>query len=303
MVVVSSIKNKKVHNTSFTLPVNGYEVQITNPEKPLWPQVTKWMYLEKLIQLSPYLLKYCENRYLTTIRYPHGIADKSFYQKNCPQPAPEYVQTHVWKDVNYINLNNLPTLLWLGNLASLEFHPSFHYIDSDLPVEWVIDIDPSQQIEPRIMQAALIVGDTLHSLNIQSVPKTSGATGVQIIVPIKLGDYTFDQLRQVGHFLSTYLVNKHPDLFTIERLKKHRGQHIYLDYLQHWEGKTLSAPYTPRAREEATVSTPLLWQEVELSPDPRDFTLLNIQQRLQQKGDILSQVPPQNMDKLLEACT
>lgn len=289
---------------SFTLPVEGHEITITNPEKVLWPekQITKWMYLEKLIQLSPYLLKYCRNRYLTTIRFPHGIGDKSFYQKNCPEPAPAFVRTSLWNGVNYISLDNLPTLVWLGNLACLEFHPSFHYIGSELPAEWVIDIDPSREVEPRIMRAALIVGETLRSMNILSVAKTSGATGVQIIVPLNKG-YSFDKLRKVGHFVASFLVKKHPELFTIERLKKNRGDHIYIDYLQHWTGKTLSAPYTPRARKEATVSTPLLWEEMELSPDPREFTLLNIQQRLQEKGDLISRIAPQNLDAVLEICT
>jgi bifunctional non-homologous end joining protein LigD len=130
------------------------------------------------------------------------------------------------------------------------------------------------------------------------VPKTSGATGVQIYVPIRRG-YTFEQLRGIGHFIGSYLVKKHPDLFTIERLKKNRGTLIYIDYLQHWHGKTLSAPYTPRARAEATVSTPLTWSEVGLNPDVRDFTLLNIQDRLSRTGDLIRQVPLQNLDAVL----
>jgi bifunctional non-homologous end joining protein LigD len=286
--------------TKTTLLVEGHEIAISNPEKLLWPElkISKLMFLEKLLMLAPYLLKYCRNRHLTTIRFPHGWNGKSFYQKNCPEPIPEFVKTAPLDGINYVHLDSIPTLIWLGNLACLEFHPSFHYIGETLPAEWLIDIDPSLEHEPRIMQAAQIIGETLDAIGIQSVPKTSGATGVQIYVPIRRG-YTFEQLRKIGHFVGSYVVQKHPRLFTIERLKKNRGDLIYVDYLQHWYNKTLSAPYTPRARKYATVSTPLRWEEVGLRCDPRDFTLLSIGERLRRTGDLIERVPPQNLDHVL----
>ncbi|MBP1153839.1 MULTISPECIES: non-homologous end-joining DNA ligase [unclassified Paenibacillus] len=292
----------KHQRTKGTLVVEGHELTITNPDKPLWPEkgITKAMYLEKLVQLSPYLLTYCRNRYLTTIRFPHGWNDKSFYQKNAPEPTPDFVKTAALESIHYVHLDSLPTLLWLGNLAALEFHPSFHRIGETLPAEWLIDIDPSVDPEPRIMEAAEIIGDILHGMNIKSVPKTSGATGVQIYVPIPPErGYTFEELRSIGQFVASYAVQKHPKLFTVERLKKDRDTLIYIDYLQHWYGKTLSAPYTPRARKDATVSTPLTWEEVTLRCDPRDFHLLNIIERLQHKGDLIAQLPPQNLDHVL----
>ncbi|MFC0213275.1 DNA polymerase domain-containing protein [Paenibacillus chartarius] len=295
MPVASSAKQK------IAIRVEGFELTVTNPDKPLWPEagITKLMYLEKLLALAPYLLKYTRNRHLTTIRFPHGAGDeKAFYQKNCPDPAPEFVHTAPLDGINYIHLDSVPTLLWLGSLASLEFHPSFHYIGETLPAEWLIDIDPSIDPEPRIMMAAEIIGEALDGMGIRSVPKTSGATGVQIYVPIQYG-YTFEQLRKVGHFVASYVVQKHPKLFTIERLKKNRGDLIYVDYLQHWYNKTLSAPYTPRARAAASVSTPLRWDEVAMNPDPRDFNLNTIIQRLQRTGDLIEQCPKQNLDRVL----
>lgn len=166
---------------------------------------------------------------------------ENFLSKNAPEPLPPYVKTAVHEGINYIVMEDLPVLLWLGNLAALEFHPSLHYAGSKLPCEWMIDLDPSLPEEPRIMEAAHIVGQTLSSLGIQSVPKTSGATGVQIIVPIQSG-ITFEELRTLGHFVGMYVCQKHPGLFTLERLKKDRGNKIYFDYLQHYGGKTLAAP-------------------------------------------------------------
>jgi bifunctional non-homologous end joining protein LigD len=291
----------KHRTTKGTVVIEGHELTITNPDKPLFPEmgVTKLVYLQKLIALAPYLLKYTRDRYLTTIRYPHGAADpKFFYQKNAPEPLPPFVRTEPFQGIRYVVLDSIPTLVWLGNLACLEFHPSLHYVGEELPAEWLIDIDPSLEEEPRIMQAAFLVGEALDKMGIQAVPKTSGATGVQIYVPIQKG-YTFEQLRAVGYFIGQYLVQSHPKLFTIERLKKNRGDLIYVDYLQHWHGKTLSAPYTPRARPHATVSTPLTWAEVEAGVVPRDFNLLNIEDRLHREGDLIDRVPPQALDRVL----
>ncbi|HZG55670.1 non-homologous end-joining DNA ligase [Paenibacillus sp.] len=280
--------------------IDGHELTVTNPNKPLWPEpgITKLEFLDRLIALSPYLLSYTSNRYLTTIRWPHGVEGESFYQKNCPKGAPEFVKTATFGDIRYIVLDSLPTLVWLGNLACLEFHPSLHYIGDELPAEWLIDIDPTLEEEPRIMEAAKIVVDLLASLRIQSVAKTSGATGVQIYVPIRRG-YTFEQLRAVGKFLAEYLVQAHPKLFTVERLKKDRGTLIYFDYLQHWHGKTLSAPYTPRAKRAASVSTPLFYDELHPRVKPSDFHLRNIEARLAAHGDLIRRVPPQSLDHVL----
>lgn len=284
-----------------SIQIEGEEVTITNPDKLLWPEagITKQQYLQKLAELSPYLLRYCHNRLLTTIRYPGGIHGKFFYQKNAPTPLPEFVRTARHDDIHYIVLDNLPTLLWLGNLAAIEFHPSLHYVGECLPCEWMIDLDPSQEDEPRIMEAAAYVGDALASLGISSVPKTSGATGIQLIIPIKYG-VTFDELRSIGHFVARYATEKYPDLFTIERLKKDREGKIYFDYLQHYSGKTLAAPYTPRARTAASVSTPLTWEEVRGNPHPSEFNLLNISERLAQKGDLLQEVEPQSLELILQ---
>jgi len=282
--------------------IDGQEIVVTNPNKPLWPDIgiTKLEFLDRLIALSPYLLSYTSNRYITTIRWPHGIHDESFYQKNCPKGAPDFVKTAELGGINYIVLDSLPTLLWLGNLACLEFHPSLHYVNDELPAEWLIDIDPTLEEEPRIMEAAKIVVDLLASLGIQGVAKTSGATGVQIYVPIRRG-YTFEQLRAIGKFLGDYLVQTHPNLFTIERLKKDRGTLIYFDYLQHWYGKTLSAPYTPRAKKGGTVSTPLFYDELHPKVRPADFHLRNIEARLNAHGDLIRRVPPQSLDAVLAA--
>jgi len=287
--------------TKGTITIEGIPLTISNPEKLLWPEagITKLKYLERLVELAPYLIKHCKDRYLTVIRYPNGIHGKSFYQKNCPEPIPEFVHTAIQGDIRYVVLDSLPTLMWLGNLACLEFHASFDRIGEPLrPTEWVIDLDPTLEVEPRIMEAAWHTGELLRSLGIQSVPKTSGATGVQIVVPLRQ-DLDFDEIRSIGLFVGEYLTRAHPKLFTIERLKKNRGDLIYFDYLQHYQGKTLSAPYTPRARQAASVSTPLRWDEVRANANPADYNLHTIHERLRAVGDLLDLVPRQNLRPIL----
>lgn len=282
------------------ITLGDFELALSHPDKLIWPEagLTKLGYVERLARLGPFLLPYTKNRFLTTIRYPEGIYGTSFYQKNCPEPKPDFVQTAQDGSIRYVVLDSIPALLWMGSLYSLEFHVSSDEIDTPLPNAWMLDIDPSLEVEPRLMEATAYVGELLSSLGLSAVPKTSGATGVQIVMPIERGP-TFDDLRRFGKFASEYLVAKYPKLFTVERLKKDRGDRIYLDYIQHFAGRTLPAAYSPRARPGATVSTPLSWDEVRRDVKPTDYNLLNIVERLLAQGDLLATAPRQNLAPIL----
>lgn len=126
--------------------------------------------------------------------------------------------------------------------------------------------------------------EVLDELQLPSYVKTSGASGLQVYIPIETR-YSFHQTRQIGQFVATYLTEKHPRKFTVERLIKNRGTKLYIDYLQHWRGKTLPAPYTTRAKEQATVSTPLTWAEVP-HIHPTHFTVHTVPERVKQQGDL-----------------
>ncbi|MBW5448333.1 DNA polymerase domain-containing protein [Cohnella sp. CFH 77786] len=282
------------------LKLGDYELNVTHPDKLIWPDmnITKLEYIQQLAKLGPYLLPHSQNRYLTTIRYPEGIAGTSFYQKNAPKPTPDFVRTAMDGTINYVVLDSMQTLVWLGSLYSLELHVSCEIIGDPLPDRWILDIDPTLEEEPRIMEAASLVGDLLHSLGLDAVPKTSGATGVQVVMPIERGP-TYDELRAFGKFVSEYLTARNPKLFTVERFKKDRGTLIYLDYLQFHPGRTLAAPYTPRARPGAPVSTPLTWEEVARNPSATDFNLLNIEERLRARGDLIARMKPQPLKRVI----
>lgn len=287
----------------FDVKVNNHILRITNPNKLIWPElnVTKLDYIQYLIDMSPYLLPYVKNRILTTIRYPDGLDGKSFYQKNIPNYAPAWIATHEWNGTTYILLNDLPTLVWLGNQACLEFHVPFNfYYESNTPSEIVFDLDPSDPNDfSLVLEVALLMKDVLDSLGLVSYPKTSGATGLQIYIPIERR-YTYEQTYEFNKFIAYYIVEKYPQLVTLERLVKNRGKKLYFDYIQHGEGKTLSAPYFPRARKKGTVSAPVSWEEVQAGFHPHDFTMLNMRERVKEKGALFSVITTERQEQLLD---
>lgn len=269
------------------------EIKISNPDKYLWPElkITKLDYINHLIQLSPFILKYTKDRPLTVIRYPDGIHGKSFFQKHLPSYTPKWVNYFEINEKKYIHLDNLPTLVWLGSQGALEFHVTFNTIHHpDRPSAIVFDLDPSEgQHFNDVVHAALLIKDTLQQLNIQCFPKTSGASGAQIYIPIG-NQYTYDEARDINYFFGSYFSSKYPQYFTIERSVNKRGKRIYFDYLQMWHKKTIIAAYSPRAVDDASVSTPVHWHELEKGIMPRDFNLLNIADRLEKTGDFFSSV-------------
>ncbi|MFZ7131913.1 MAG: non-homologous end-joining DNA ligase [Eubacteriales bacterium] len=265
-------------------------IKLSNPGKFLWPHlgITKLDYARIMHQLSPYLLNYTKDRYLTCIRYPDGIDGKSFYQKNSPPHAPDWIPTEEYGDIHYINLKEDDILLWLCNLAVIEFHVSFNSIHGNIPDFIVFDLDPSEGVSFELVrEGAMKIHETLRDMSITCIAKTSGATGIQILIPHgKKLDY--EQGRQINEFFAAYFAQKYPGIFTIERMVKNRGKKIYFDYLQMWQGKSIIAAYSPRAVKEAAISMPLTWNELSRGVVTRDFHLKNILSIMEERGDLLA---------------
>lgn len=287
--------------------VEGRKIKFTNPGKLLWPKagIRKIDYLARMLELAPYILPHSRDRLLTCIRYPHGAGSDSFFQKNAPVHAPEWVRTHSWNGTTYILLDSAATLAWLVNLAVLEFHTSFNTCqEENHPTSIVFDLDPSEgQSFEDVAEIALLVKETLDSLSIKSFVKTSGATGLQVYIPAG-GRYDYDEARQINEFFGRYFSQKYPEKITIERKIEKRGTRLYFDYLQMWQGKTIAMVYTPRATDYATVSMPIEWDELKKGIRPEDFTLANAVQRIKRKGDLfaplLENTPQESLDSLLE---
>lgn len=289
------------------LNIDGHKVSITNPEKLLWPElgIRKIDYITKLIELAPYIIGHAKNRLLTTIRYPHGYSEKSFFQKNTPKYAPEWIRTYLWHDNHYILLNNTATLVWLANQAALELHTAFNYITNEFaPKDIVFDLDPAEGLKfSDTAEVALNINEELTRLDITGYVKMSGATGLQVYIPA--GErYDYETARRINHIFAVFFAKKYPDKITIERTIKKRGHRVYFDYLQMWGGKTIISPYSPRATAYATVAAPIEWDELKKGIKPENVTLLNISQRLKEKGDLfanlLGRQKKQNLDLILQ---
>lgn len=264
-------------------------IDVTHPEKPIVPalQLNKADYLLYLRQVAPYLLPFLRERRLTLIRYPHGTGDEFFYQKSTPDYAPDFVLTDEVDDISYTVCNDPRTLLWLGNQLAMEFHIPFETRDTDRPTEIVFDLDPPSVNEFHLaIEAAKRIKVLLDGLFLTAFIKTSGGKGLQVYIPLKKNAFTYEETRQFTSFICQFLCEQAPDLFTLERLKKNRGNRLYLDYIQHDAGKTIIAPYSPRGNELGLVATPLEWDELyhdELHPTL--FTMPAVIERLKEKGD------------------
>ncbi len=281
-----------------SLEVKGKTIVLTNLEKELWPVegLTKHNLIKYYLEVAPYLLPHLERRFLVMQRFPHGILKEGFYQKNVPPEAPSWIHTAVFqhgeKHTRYLLADGPETLAWLGNLACIEIHP---WLSSVLkpgqPDYAVFDLDPPPGIPfSSVCEVALGLKGLLEGRGLRSYPKTSGASGIQVYLPLHPG-YSYVQARDFCHMVFKELNDINPDLTTLERRVALRGKKIYLDYLQNARGKTLVSPYSPRPLPGAPVSTPLLWSELSSpSLEPVKFSMLNILSRLKSHGDLFAPV-------------
>ncbi len=289
--------------------VDGYQVKLTNLEKLIWPEgLTKAHLVKYYREIAPYILPHLYNRPLVMKRYPHGLGYEPFYQKECPSYAPDWIirhpVEHSEKVVNYIVCNNMATLVWLANQGAIEMHPWLSRIENvECPDIAVIDLDPAAGSTFRdVLTIALLVKEALAQFNLQSYPKTSGATGLHIFVPIK-PVYSYKTVTKAMQYVAELIVNINPGMATVERKVAQRQGKVYLDYLQNGRGKTMAFQYSLRPLPGAPVSTPLYWDEIEaLNIEPGAFSIHNIFSRIKEIGDIYHGVltNKQTLDALLK---
>jgi len=318
------------------LDVQGIRVPTTNLKKILWPEakggpITKRDFIRYLATMSPYLLKHLRDRPLTLIRFPNGIHGQRFFQKHA-EDRPEFVQMvryfskHNEGDQDYLLCNNLPTLIWLGQMAALELHSSysrmnaepdaagipesaegstegFHSSVLNYPDFLVFDIDPyiysgkeKPGDEPELnehafavtCQAAVWIKEVLDSLGLKSFVKTTGRTGLHVFVPI-VRQFTYDAVTATSEAIALHVLRQHPKELTTEWQVSKRPGKVFIDHNQGARGKTLASIYSPRAAAEASVSTPLRWEEMG-NVYPTDFTIRTAPDRVADIGDLWSDI-------------
>lgn len=263
-------------------------VSVTNIEKPVFPAcgLRKDDYLLYLQKVSSYMMPFLNNRLLTIIRYPHGVPGESFYQKNFPENIPSFVSTRTIDGTNFVICNNIETLMWLGNQLAIEFHIPFQPIQTEKPTEIVFDLDPPSVDEFHLaVSTALKMKVIFDQFQLKSFIKTSGGKGIQIYIPLPFNKFSYEETGIFTEFVCNFLVQQFPEWLTIERLKKNRGNRLYLDYVQHREGKTIVAPYSARGNVNGLIATPLYWDEVHEQLKPEKFTIKNVMERIDTIGN------------------
>ncbi|MGI5922009.1 MAG: non-homologous end-joining DNA ligase [Syntrophomonadaceae bacterium] len=284
--------------------LNGRELTLSNLDKVLWPGqgYTKGDLIKYYVEVSPYIIKHLRNRPLVITRYPNGIKGKSFYQKNAPEYMPEWIKTFPWysqdskRYIYFILVEEAATMAWLANQAGIEMHPWLSSKETvDYPDFVVFDLDPSPgSTYQDVIDIAMALKELLDSLELRSYVKSSGAEGLHIYVPV-INKYTYQEIRKFAQAVAEVVTRLLPKIATVERLTAKRGSKVYVDYLQNALGKTLCSPYSVRPRENAPVSAPLYWNEVEQSA-PAYYNIKNIMPRIEKVGDLFAPVLSDKQD-------
>jgi len=278
----------------YWLTVDGRQVQLTNPQRLLWPEdgLTKADLVAYFVDLAPYLLPFLQDRPLVFTRYPDGIYGQSFYQKQAPAYTPEWIRRFPYRSKNsgrtieFILADSAATLAWLANQACLEIHPWFSRIGSlESPDFAVFDLDPAEPAGfEETRSVAFLVKTVLEEAGLLGWPKTSGATGIHIYVPLE-NRYSYQEVTDFIRQVASLLQRTFPERITLERAVAKRSGKVYIDYLQLNRGKTIVAPYIPRPRRGAPVSTPFSWAEL-AKIRPEEFNLRSLPGRLREVGDL-----------------
>jgi len=270
----------------------GVTLEVSNLHKVFWPDLgwTKGDLLRYCAVVSPELLPVVADRPLVMKRFPDGIDGEAFYQHRAPEPLSPGARAAVLPEDDVparLVGGDLFTLLYMAQLGSISQDPWFSRVAHPDAVDFVaLDLDPMDDVPfSAVNDVARWIHDLLVEFEIPSFPKTSGASGLHIFIPIA-PDTRYESGRLFAQLLSTVVARRHPRVATIERTVAARGKTVYIDYLQNIEGKTLACAYSARASRYAGASTPLTWEEVHAGVNPRDFTIATLPQRIAERGDL-----------------
>lgn len=282
--------------TRLNVDIGGRIVQLSNLDKVLWPDdgYTKADLVQYYATVAPVLLPHLRDRPLSFTRHPDGIDGKSFYQKNTPAHAPQWIRTHsvatIGDRINYMLADDPAALVWSANQGCIGIHPWLSTIHRpDTPDQIVIDLDPNPPAGfEQARRIAFVVKDVLEKMGLRGYPKVSGATGIHIYIPV-LPKYPYSGTSKFAGFIGRIVCDLMPQHATNERPIQRRGARVYVDHLQNLPGQTIIAPYSVRPRPGAPVSTPVTWAEL-TDCHPDDFTIKTVPPRVGRVGDLFAPV-------------
>jgi len=284
--------------TTVAVEVDGRRLELSNLDKVLYPAVgfTKGQVIDYYRRAAPVLLPHLSGRPLTLKRYPNGVDEPYFYEKECPRHRPEWVKTAgIWSEsskrqINYCLVEDLPTLIWAANLADLELHPSLSRAgEIGCPTMVIFDLDPGAPATiVECARVALALRELLLPLGLAAFPKTSGSKGIQVCVPLNTPT-SYAQTKPFARALAELLQRREPGLVVANMAKSLRPGKVLVDWSQNDAGKTTVCVYSLRARERPTVSMPVTWEEVERGDaEVLSFSSSEALERIEQAADLFA---------------
>ncbi|WP_306206791.1 non-homologous end-joining DNA ligase [Actinoplanes sp. RD1] len=286
----------------FPVQIEGRDLELSNLDKVLYPAAgfTKGEVIDYYTRIAPLLLPHLRDRALTRIRFPNGVGGASFFEKNAPPGTPSWVRretlpvpgsTKARETLDFVVVDDLATLVWVANLASLELHTPQWRVGQH-PDLLVVDLDPGAPAALRECCAvAVLVRDRLAEDGLAAYPKTSGKKGMQLCVPIA-GEQDSEVVSAYAKRVAEELSKRVPGSITAKMAKAVRPGKVFIDWSQNAAAKTTVAPYSLRAQDEPSASAPLTWDEVAamaLGELPaRQFTAAEVLERVGEHGDLLA---------------
>ncbi|MGD8866637.1 MAG: DNA ligase D [Gemmatimonadales bacterium] len=291
--LIRSLESLEGEGQDGDLDVEGHRLKVTNLGKVLWPDSgdTKGGLLRYYVSVSPALIPVVRDRPLTLERYPDGISGEMFYQQRVMGSVPKGVRTVrlevEGEELERVVGGDLYTLLYTAQLAAISQHIWPSRVGSLSEMDYsVLDLDPGDGVPfSAVRAAALAVREQLERLGLRGYPKTSGASGVHVVIPLQAAT-SYDTGRLLAELVANLVTRARPDLTTVQRVVSKRGKRVYLDFLQNRRGATVASAYSVRPRASATISTPLAWSELDDDIRPEDFTLRTMGERLAVVGDL-----------------
>lgn len=282
-----------------TVTVEGRRIRVSNLDKVLYPETgtTKRDVLEYLQGIAPVILPHCRDRAATRKRWPDGVEGQMFFQKDIGEGAPDWVEVRAIEHRDHVNhyplVNDLPTLVWLGQLAALEIHvPQWRFGRGDAqqhPDRLVLDLDPGPGVSLReCAEVATLARGILADMGLEAVPVTSGSKGIHLYAALD-GSQTSDEVSQVAHELARALEADHPEEIVSSMKRSQREGRVFIDWSQNNASKTTIAPYSLRGRTRPTVAAPRTWRELG-SPHLRQLEYHEVLERIERRGDPMAAV-------------
>jgi bifunctional non-homologous end joining protein LigD len=293
-----------------SLQIDGHSLKFTNLKKVFYPDegYTKGDVLNYYDSVAGLILPHLKDRPLSLKRYPNGIKEQYFFQKDSPGSFAPWLRTelidsdHKGAAINYAFAQDRASLLYLVNLGCIDHNPWMSRFPAlDNPDFVLIDLDPQECPYDLIVDAALLVKRVLDRIGLAGYPKTTGGDGMHVYIPVE-PIYSYDETRTFAELVARLVTREKPDLFTTPRsVSKRQKNRVYFDWVQNAKSKTIAAPYVLRAYPGAPVATPLEWSEVQAGLKPGQFHIANAPRRFAEKGDLFAGVleKPQRLDEAL----